>query len=416
MDPHKDNCATIMNTTQGGAISDATLAAQLTSIISDPHVLNATGYACVSTALTAIAELPPHLPDGTQLNFTLTKLLLPVLGPTLNQYCRATQIFNEQTLTNQNNPATYLSIRLDIDPYSPTGVQWLKDTRKELSHFMAADKVAAHCQGGMDTYLAGNAALGEDAVMAVYEVFPFMISATLATSFLVVGVAFRSVFVPLRAVVTICATLLWVYGLAVMVYVDGDWDGLGLPGLSANVHPRGEINWFAPIMCFSILVGLGLDYDIFLLTRIAEFRSMGYTEKASIMMGLCKTGSIITAAGVIMAIAFSGLLFSSEMLLNQCSFYLVFAVLVDTFVIRTVMVPAIMGFAGGVNWWPRRVPVPSKELLEFSGGTGQVANFKFRNNSVGSRDFLASSSRDYLTDFKAASSSIDYSSSQESRS
>ena len=72
------------------------------------------------------------------------------------------------------------------------------------------------------------------------------------------------------------------------------------------------------------------------------------------------------AAGIIMAIAFSGLLFSSQMLLNQCAFYLVFAVLIDTFVIRTVLVPSIMGFAGAANWWPRKCPEPTKELREFA--------------------------------------------------
>ena len=391
------------------SITEDVLAAQLTAILSDPFALNATGYGCVSTLINALANL-------TQLRKIVGDPLLQPLG----EYCRATKIFNRGyiTLPDADNvrPATYLDVRLDIDPYSPMGVQWLKDTRAVLDNFTVN---ATTCPGGIELFLSGSAALSEDAVTAVYGVFPYMISATLATSFLVVGISFRSIFVPLRAVVTICLTLLWVYGLAVMVYVDGAWDGLGIPGLSANVGPPGEINWFAPVMCFSILVGLGLDYDIFLLTRIVEFRDQGYTEKASIMMGLCKTGGIITAAGIIMAIAFSGLLFSSEMLLNQCSFYLVFAVLVDTFVIRTVMVPAIMGMAGAANWYPRHVPVPSKELKEFSGGTGQVSDWGsgFRaSESKGSRDFLGAS-RDYLADFKAApSTDLSYASSQDSAS
>jgi uncharacterized membrane protein YdfJ with MMPL/SSD domain len=312
------NCESITansSAANSSAITEVVLAAQLTAILSDPFVLNATGYGCISTLINTLASL-------TKLRKIVGDPLLQPLG----EYCRATKIFNSGYITDPTKifnttkirPATYLDVRLDIDPYSPMGVQWLKDTRAVLDNFTVN---ATTCPGGIELFLSGSAALSEDAVTAVYGVFPYMISATLATSFLVVGISFRSIFVPLRAVVTICLTLLWVYGLAVMVYVDGAWDGLGIPGLSANVGPPGEINWFAPVMCFSILVGLGLDYDIFLLTRIVEFRDQGYTEKASIMMGLCKTGGIITAAGIIMAIAFSGLLFSSEMLLNQCSFY-----------------------------------------------------------------------------------------------
>ena len=75
-------------------------------------------------------------------------------------------------------------------------------------------------------------------------------------------------------------------------------------------------------MAFSIIVGLGLDYDIFLASRVLEFRLNGYDEQSSILKGLYKTGGIITAAGTIMAVAFGGLLFASELLLNQFALYI----------------------------------------------------------------------------------------------
>jgi len=105
-------------------------------------------------------------------------------------------------------------------------------------------------------------------------------------------------------------------------------------------------------MAFSIIVGLGLDYDVFLISRVLEFRLHGYTNKASIVKGLYKTGHIITAAGIIMAVAFSGLLLSSEIILNQVAFFLVVAVLLDTFVIRTILVPVLLGLSGKHAWWP----------------------------------------------------------------
>ena len=107
-----------------------------------------------------------------------------------------------------------------------------------------------------------------------------------------------------------------------------------------------------PVMSFSILVGLGLDYDIFLLSRVVEYRDAGFDIRQCIVQGVDKTGNIITAAGLIMAVAFSGLLMSSVGVLNQTSFFMVFAVLLDTFVIRMIMVPAIMGILGEYNWYP----------------------------------------------------------------
>jgi uncharacterized membrane protein YdfJ with MMPL/SSD domain len=79
---------------------------------------------------------------------------------------------------------------------------------------------------------------------------------------------------------------------------------------------------------------LGLDYDVFLFSRVAEYRKMGYTDRAAILKGVYKTGGIITAAGIIMAIAFTGPTMSNQLVLNEFGFMLCVAVLVDTFVVR----------------------------------------------------------------------------------
>ena len=114
-------------------------------------------------------------------------------------------------------------------------------------------------------------------------------------------------------------------------------------------------------MSFSVIVGVGLDYDIFLLTRVLEYRHAGLGEAEAVVAGLSQTGHIITAAGVIMAIAFSGLLLSTEAVLNQLAFLLVFAVLVDTFIVRSMLVPAIMSALGRLNWWPQKFGTATNE-------------------------------------------------------
>ena len=168
---------------------------------------------------------------------------------------------------------------------------------------------------------------------------------------------FKSVFVPLRLIITIGLTLSWIYGIASLIFDVGIVDGI-IPAL----QDINALYWATPVMSFSILIGLGLDYDVFLLSRISEYRNNGYSERASVIKGLYRTGGIISMAGVIMAIAFGGMLFSTTMILNEFGFILTLAVLVDTFIIRTILVPAIMSLASKWNWWPRKLKEPTKGL------------------------------------------------------
>lgn len=184
-----------------------------------------------------------------------------------------------------------------------------------------------------------------------FHEFPLMVVVTMCIVLVLVGAAFRSIIVPIRAVFTISLTLVWVYGFADMTYEHGVMNWTGIEGL----YSTAALFWLTPLMVFAIIVGIGLDYDIFLLVRIHEYWTQGLSIKESILrgelalyccvqwratiqiydstlfvflshspspiklnyIGLSKTGHIITAAGLIMAIAFSGLLFSAQVsLLN----------------------------------------------------------------------------------------------------
>jgi uncharacterized membrane protein YdfJ with MMPL/SSD domain len=90
--------------------------------------------------------------------------------------------------------------------------------------------------------------------------------------------------------------------------------------------------------------------------RIVESREQGLSTRDAIIDGVVDTGTVITAAGVIMSLAFFGLLLSDILLLNQMSFFLLFAVLFDTFIVRTLVVPSMMYWLGEANWWPRKMP------------------------------------------------------------
>lgn len=164
---------------------------------------------------------------------------------------------------------------------------------------------------------------------------------------------FRSVVLSARLAFAMLATLGATFGAAVVVYQTPLLHGV-MPWLKDHYG----VTYASVPMCTCIAVALGLDYDIFLVSRIVEFRKAGYTDSESIVRGVVMTGDIISGAGLIMALAFLGLGFSSKVHLQQFSMLLVTSVLLDTFVVRTVLVPALMLSAGEHNWWPRQMPEP----------------------------------------------------------
>lgn len=180
------------------------------------------------------------------------------------------------------------------------------------------------------------------------------------------GVCFRSIVIPIRAVITIAMTLFFVYGFNALVYVYGMLAWTHFWGF-ASQH---AVLWMPPVVSFSIVVGLSLDYDLFLLVRVQEYHALDmYSTEECICRGLAHTGKTITSAGVIMAVAFSALLFSSTPAMNLLSSFLVFAVLYDTFVVRIVLVPALFSIGAHWNWWPGSAcpKKPPKSFVSTSG-------------------------------------------------
>ncbi|MCK5408976.1 MAG: MMPL family transporter, partial [Candidatus Heimdallarchaeota archaeon] len=257
------------------------------------------------------------------------------------------QIWNEYT--NEDNSTTILDIITPFDPYGSEEEIWVEETRVILKDFEE--------KTGYKVHLAGKPVQQIDALNSVFNLFPIMIVTILVIVYIFIAIMFKSVFIPLRLILTIGLTMSWIFGLAVLVFEYDFFDWVA-PEIMGNVS---ALYWLIPVLSFTIVLGLGLDYDIFLLSRISEYRKNAFTDKASIQKGVYKTGGIITAAGVIMAIAFSGLMISSLVVMKQLGFILCFAVLVDTFVIRTILVPAIMSIADKWNWWPAKLPIPTKD-------------------------------------------------------
>jgi len=247
----------------------------------------------------------------------------------------------------------FITMELNTDPFGSTGGEWLDQIRKDLKNLSKND--------GYKYYLGGGNSAGHDMVLDIYSAFPVVVTVTVILVFIIVGWSFKSVFIPLRSLYSIVLTLSIVYGSAVAVY---EHEALNFIGWSALKNPAGNaLSWLPTSMLFAVLVGLSLDYDIFLLTRIYECKRAGMNDRDAILCGVARSGRIITAAATIMAIAFAGLLFSSSAAMNQSAFLLVISVLIDSFIIRSILVPALMILAGSagkentINWWPAKYEV-----------------------------------------------------------
>ena len=167
----------------------------------------------------------------------------------------------------------------------------------------------------------------------------------LGVTFVVLSIAFRSIVVPFKAIVMNLLSVLAAYGFLVYVFQDGV--GARLIGLV----PPGGLNSFIVLMLFTILFGLSMDYEVFLLSRIQEeYRSSG-DNAASVVNGLSKTGGLITSAALIMVVLFGSFGFTRLVATREFGLGLAFAVALDATLIRLALVPILMGLLGRANWW-----------------------------------------------------------------
>ena len=238
--------------------------------------------------------------------------------------------------------ATMIVLYPSLDTNTDAGIEWGRQISAVTHEMDLSDPL-------MSWFFIGDAGI----IIAELSDYMFSYLPTLAGAiscivFATIGVAFRSFVIPLRTLISIGFMVVATYGTACAVFQLGVLDNLDSDVFTSKYG----LQWFLPVICFPILVGLGLDYDIFLLGRIMNERDSGWNDRSAIIRGVEQSGPIISWAGAIMAVAFGGLLSASLPLLNQLSFFIVFAVLIDTFVIRTFLVPAVHGMLGSVVWWP----------------------------------------------------------------
>jgi RND superfamily putative drug exporter len=214
----------------------------------------------------------------------------------------------------------------------------------ELVRTLRDDAVPAAAAAGIEVHVTGSAATNIDVTDYLGERMPLFFGAVLGMSFLVLLVVFRSVLVPLKAVLMNLLSIAATYGVVVAVFQWG-W-GDALLGIEA-----GPINPFIPLMLFAIVFGLSMDYEVFMLSRIREEYDRTGDASTSVADGLASTARVISAAAAIMVVVFGSFVFEDIREIKLFGFGLALAVLLDATLVRMVLVPATMALLGDRNWW-----------------------------------------------------------------
>ena len=177
--------------------------------------------------------------------------------------------------------------------------------------------------------------------------FPLLVILILGATAVMLAMAFKSVLVPIKAIIMNTLSVSATFGLIVLVFQHGVGSQVfGLDG------PTSAIFVAVPVLVFAVVFGLSMDYEVFLLSRIKEaFDRSGRNTEAT-MEGLSATASVITSAALIMILVFGIFAFARVLAMQLMGFGLAVAVLLDATVIRMVLVPAFMQAMGRWNWWP----------------------------------------------------------------
>ena len=242
--------------------------------------------------------------------------------------------------TVETNPAgdlTLVSAPLVTDPNSEASYQTVTWLRESI--------IPATFTGtGADVFVSGDSAFNEDLNIMIEDYTPIVFAFVLGLSFILLMLAFRSIVVPIKAILMNLLSVGAAYGLLVLMFQKGYGEFLGFAETPA-------IEAWLPIFLFCVLFGLSMDYHVFLLSRIREHYDATGRNRESVAVGLQSTAKIITGAALIMVAVFSGFASGELVFMQQVGFGLAAAVLIDATIVRSVLVPSAMALLGDRNWY-----------------------------------------------------------------
>ncbi len=313
-------------------------------------------YLTINTGSNSIASLPDDSPARhawTVLNDnfdtgTISTWIVVDADPTDPEVAASTNVlvaalatdpnYGEATVTPSPDGAISLvEVVTKLDPSTLEANQAVVDLRETA--------IPAAFSSVADVYVTGDAAWNADYTGEIDARTPVVFVFVLGLSFVLLMVVFRSIVVPLKAIVMNLLSVGAAYGLLVAVFQHGF--GADLLGF----QPTDVIEAWVPMLMFAVLFGLSMDYHIFLLSRIKERYDVTGDNTGSVAFGLGSTGAIITGAALIMVAVFGGFAMGDLVMFQQMGFGLAIAVILDATIVRSILVPATMRLLGDRNWY-----------------------------------------------------------------
>jgi RND superfamily putative drug exporter len=298
----------------------------------------------VGAGATAPTNIVVDAGSSSAANDSEVRAALARLTASLKRDPQVAQVrFETSSPQHVDRTGRYLNVEVvGLEEYGkPESLEFVDRLRDELIP-------AARFPASADVLAGGGPPGGKDFLDMTYSWFPWLVLAVLLATYLLLLRAFRSLLLPLKAIVLNLLSIGAAYGLLVAVFKWGwgDWAGL---------IAYDQIEGWIPVMLFAMLFGLSMDYEVFLVSRMREEWDNGKSNEEAVAEGLAVTGRLVTAAGLVMFAAFMGLVAGSVVGLQQFGFGLAAAIIIDVTIVRALLVPSAMALFGRWNWW---LPAP----------------------------------------------------------
>ncbi|MFX1249688.1 MAG: MMPL family transporter, partial [Promethearchaeota archaeon] len=288
--------------------------------------------------------------QGTEVPFMSAISLKAIMVPLLPPETDFDLIMQNYVNWNQANNTVIIKLSFR---QNPMGVEAMSDLRflraelRDLQRFGLSEDIKG--------YIYGGTSINVDMSSELYSAFPLMVLWIFVTIMIILTFLLGSITVPIRLIITIATSVTWTLGFLVLMF-QFNLEEITIAYLNPNINVEAGLYWIIPPILFCILFGLGMDYDIFITSRIREEYLKGKSNHEAIEVGLVHTASVVTSCAIIMAGAFFALWFSYILILTEIGLGMVFAVIIDATIVRVFLVPSAMAIIGDkYNWWPKWV-------------------------------------------------------------
>jgi RND superfamily putative drug exporter len=293
------------------------------------------------TGVTSLVDLPasPNTPT-----LTSAQLIALYTSGAYQQHAGLAQFVAQNTADGM----TYVAVSSNTSSNSDAGNTQIDALRAHVASIVP----------GFNVLVGGSQASELDFNRMLFSHFPLAVLFLLVATFLILTIMFRSLLIPLKAVIMNVVSISAAYGVLVFIFQWGNFSGF------LGFTSSGYVDSLIPIILFCVLFGLSMDYEVFLLSRVREEWLRTKNNRLAVICGLEKTGSVITNAALLFLVVTVAFIFTSQLDTKEMGVGMTAAILVDATIIRSLLVPATMRLLGRWNWWFPGAKIPPKQSDE----------------------------------------------------